>query len=651
MTILTLGLRFARTGAWLRAVTLVIASAITGWLFTLSFALPAAVLGSYYTGSGALVLQLIYLIASFMPSAVLLSTAVRASGMTRDSRLASLRILGFTPRATRAIATVESGVPAVLGAALGVVAAYLTAPHFPRQVTPGTVLLQIPLTIAPTDAAVGFFGSLLVALVIVFASTWRIGEHPLQSRKAGTIKQLSPWRAAVYLLGIVVLTIPFLIKRPSVATDIEAYHRWQQHIALAFVAGGAIILVGIILAVPWTVREYTRRFGSRSRYLPLALASRRVEVEPLGSARVVTGLSLSVFLAVSLVGGVGVLSARDSYMTDFPRAQHGPYLAYLGTGDRPSAIQHFSPELVRKLADIPHVAAVIPRFPLNVELSPAVTSNWVDGIWTSCEQLKANLGLHNCDPTKPALIGSVDYLKSVSGAHSAAIGKSPQDATNSNVVPGSPSFELSEPIVIPASSSFLPLAKDSLNGLFVPDTIFHYGDLETDGIWIIVKDGVAGFKDVAAAAFTLGLTLKLNDLFTYSETESVKGTVLPVVALFTLLSLAAIFAGAVDRALERRREVACLAVVGIRPSTLRWTQFIQVLLPAVLGTLLATIAATLAVWCGSLVAFRAEFTHFPVPLVAMFITMLISLGVTMAVAGLTVLGTGARVTPSLLRRE
>ena len=104
---------------------------------------------------------------------------------------------------------------------------------------------------------------------------------------------------------------------------------------------------------------------------------------------------------------------------------------------------------------------------------------------------------------------------------------------------------------------------------------------------------------------------------------------------------------AIDRAVNRRREVVSLQIVGVPASLLRRAQWVEAALPIGVGTVLAVGAGLLA----SAAYLTYGTAAIWIPWHASGILTLISLAGAMAIAGLTVIAANPRIRPELIRAE
>lgn len=228
-----------------------------------------------------------------MPVLVFVSTSTRIGAARREQRFAGLRLAGATPRQINLIAAVEAGAAAALGAVLGAVGFMLARPwaahieidgHAPfvDDVRVGPVLLVCILLAIPG-----------LAVVAATASLRRLHISPLGVAR----RSVRPRPTARRLLPLVggsvsfVVTLAVAVRSASVAALFPA------------MAAFALMIWGIVAAGPWFTVLAARVIGRRGQRASALLAGRRLEDDPVGGFRAVSGLVLAVFVA-SVFSGV-----------------------------------------------------------------------------------------------------------------------------------------------------------------------------------------------------------------------------------------------------------------------------------------------------------------------------------------------------------
>ena len=232
-------------------------------------------------------LVVIVLVALLVPVAVLVAAAVRTGGEERDRRLAALRLIGADQRMARRIAAGEALISAVAGLILGVLAFVILrafADHisiwdtsvYPRDVTPSPLLGAAVLAGVPAAAV-------LVSLLALR----RVVAEPL-----GVVRRAEPWRRRRLWWRLLLPAIGLLALVPVASED--AQDVGELRVALGTIA----LLVGVAALLPWVVERVVARLGAGR--VAWQLAVRRLQLDPGGPARAVSGITVAVAGAIAL---------------------------------------------------------------------------------------------------------------------------------------------------------------------------------------------------------------------------------------------------------------------------------------------------------------------------------------------------------------
>lgn len=261
-----------------------------------------------WSGETAFVYQSLAVIAVTLlviPLGALGGSAARLSASRRDDRLATLRLLGATPRTVANITIIESSVLALVGALAGVLLYLAVMPlvgliHF-RGEALGTaaVWLGVP-TIALTVLAI-----VALAMVSAMLGLRRVNISPLGVRTRQNAPKQHWIRLAV---GAAVIALSFiLVSALQLATSAVVV------IAILAVAFGGTLAV-LNLIGPWVIGLIARGQARRARTAQRLLAARLILESPKAAWRQVSGVAMTSFMAVFAGTGVallGVMSASD----------------------------------------------------------------------------------------------------------------------------------------------------------------------------------------------------------------------------------------------------------------------------------------------------------------------------------------------------
>jgi hypothetical protein len=235
-----------------------------------------------------------------VPLLALGGAAARLGVARRDARLATLRLLGATPREVVALTVVETAWQGLLGAALGILGYAALLP----------VWTSIPFQGERFTAAELWVGvpTLLGALVAVPALAALSGAVSLRRVVVSPLgvarRQTPPRLRAVRLVAAVVALVAFA----AVALGGDAFGTAVVVVLVGVLAGvlGALNLLG-----PWTIGVLGRVLARRARTPAQLLAARRLLDDPRAAWRVVGGLGLAGFVA-GVLSVVPVLASGDS---------------------------------------------------------------------------------------------------------------------------------------------------------------------------------------------------------------------------------------------------------------------------------------------------------------------------------------------------
>lgn len=229
------------------------------------------------------------------------SAAARLSARRRDDRLALLRLLGATARATAGLAVFEAAAIALMGALAGIAIGYAASPligliHF-RGEAIGTANAALPIW----QAAI-----LVVVVVAIAAVSAVLGlRRVLISPLGVATKQAAPktpWAQGLIAVGAMLLS--FLA--------ITAFVKLVGYVGLIVMAVGsavafAVALFAIDLIGAWALSLITRARLKRAQTPAKLLAARAVLESPRAAWRQVSGVAMASFMAVFAGSGIALL--------------------------------------------------------------------------------------------------------------------------------------------------------------------------------------------------------------------------------------------------------------------------------------------------------------------------------------------------------
>ena len=253
-----------------------------------SDALVAESFATYGTSTGlASVIASLAVIGAVLllvPALQLSAAAARFTTNRRATRLAALRLAGAAPGQILIMAALEAAVASSVGAVLGIAL---------------SAALLRPFALVPLGGGVWFPGDLwpgldavvAIAIVVVALDTFavlltlrRTARAPLGVVTGQPRRRPSPWR----LLAAAALWVLF------VATVANAR---GTDASMPLAVGTGAVIASIAVVGPWLTWLLGAAAGGLARRIPLLLAGRRLQADPIGSFRPVAGIVLVGFVA------------------------------------------------------------------------------------------------------------------------------------------------------------------------------------------------------------------------------------------------------------------------------------------------------------------------------------------------------------------
>ena len=248
------------------------------------------------------------LVLLLIPLMTLAGAAARLSATRRDTRLSSLRLLGATRTAVRALTLIEAGAMALAGALIGVVGYAALMPlfgllNFNRQTIGATGLW---LGVGPVLIALA--GIVVLALVSSAIGLHRVEISPLGVRTRQEAPRMHWIRMAI---GGAVLVAAMIV-----ATQLTHIKASEVVLAAIALAAFSAPMLAINLLGPWLLGRIARRDARRARSPVQLLAARSVLENPKQIWRQISGLALVSFVAVFLGVGMALSSSNSSRPDD-----------------------------------------------------------------------------------------------------------------------------------------------------------------------------------------------------------------------------------------------------------------------------------------------------------------------------------------------
>lgn len=580
-------------------------------------------------------------LAIALPVATLTATVSRLSAGLRDRRLTNLRLLGMTPGQTRAVAVTEVGVFAVLGWAAGELAFLGVRPLLARVSLGGHEYAVTQLAPPPLD-------HLLIALavpglVVALAALprRRPGAELVQAGRRGSDRRPGWWRLVPLVVGVGLCW--WLTAAPRRELTDDDIGRMDVQV-VAMLAGVALLGIGVVLVIPVFVRLVADLL-SRAHNHPVALlAGRRLQAQPVAMTRVVSALLIGLFLATGAHGIIGAFESTPQYQR----------VDRMVTVEQQTLLSAEPDEIAQTATAAESVPGVRDAVPLRwVEADCHTSASMGSMCWTrvfvgTCADLQAfDPGVTGCLGDRVQEVGFGRWVDSSVPPVSeltlwaegfADDGTGPHGATTVVPLPSGPSIGVS-----PWREGFFGGA------VFVPSSLPDVAELVPQSraqVLVLADPGRDLFDKLHGAG------LSPSSWEDYGEYDSVARMRQLVQALsLVIIAVGTLSFGiaATDRALERRREVISLQLVGAPGRLLRASHWLEIALPLVLG-------CALAVWLGRLAGetyleFAAHELGLGISWAALTPMLSAAVGGGIVIGLATSLAANPRIRPELIRAD
>jgi hypothetical protein len=576
-------------------------------------------------------LQVAVVLAIAIPILVLAGTAGRLSAALRDRRLANLRLLGLSPRQTRLVAVAETGAAALAGTAVGLVLFLLVRPAVAEVHIFGTSYPLAALTPTwPSYAGVLVVMPLCVIGLGSFSSRHDLPNALARARKADD-RRPSAWRLAPLFAGVVVC-LAFVTRLHQSDS--------KPVIGLGLFSSVIMLGVGMILVLPVAVRLMADLLLRSSRGATTTIAARRLQAQPAGVTRVISGLLIGLFVVVLGRSVVVAFESTPQYVAE----KHSVEISQVALVE---AEARSAVGVRNRIADLPGVrsALVIPSLATN-DGCPADAAPCGTAIVLSCAQLLTLAPTaRGCRDDEPSWIGSANTYPDNSKLPATLTWQASPDSPTQR--PSAARITLPVPQHVITNMADDPLLSFYGNLLIPPTTAGIQAVLANAPSQIHVTAGPgrnlpSQLDSIAAGAMTV------SEPTDYDFANGLRTLVWSVGAIVLSIGLLAFGIAAIDRAVSRRREVVSLQLAGVPQSVLRRSQWLEAALPTGLGALLA-IGLGLIAGLTYLSLDNDSVHNFPWRGIGVF--SLTAVALSLAVAGLTVIASSPKLRPDLVRVE
>lgn len=649
MSTLDLAWRLARAGGRFRTIAVVAGNAIGTTLFLLTLAIPSAIREPHQeiTPDDRL-LAMSVAVFLCLPITVLLMSIGRLSASTRDRRLASLRMLGLSPARTRLVAGLENGILSALGAVLGLVASFGAVPLVEAAAAGPGWLLQ-PLDLSWSSTGLVCAGLVLLAVVVSLAPTRSLQRGPMQVRRVGATNRPSVWRVLPLVVGVALLVATLAVVEPTEKSVVS-----QGTMALMMLGGAILTGLGLLMALPLAVRALVDLMTRCSGGVTARLAARRLQSEPASTVRLVAGLTIAVFLITAAIGVLATFQSSNQYLVARHAYEQGPqqhriFWADPAKSDGTAHTRHLDSStgtngLARQFRETPGVRAVITNYGIGSAGCETSGGGFCGNIFVgTCAQFALVQTVPGCRDDTVSLINASWSPRHTPGEY--------ETITVANDGGQSATVTPSATILVTDERDTGSGEDSSQTALFIPATSPQIAPIlgQPTGYSVFTGPGQAPRTAVQATADRLGVYVFLEYLVDYQAVQGYQLLLSTLAVIVLGIGLLAVLITTIDRAIERRRQVSGQVALGVPIRILRGSQLLQTLIPLWIGLVAAIGLGYLTVL--AYLEIGAADTPIAAPTQTIGAMALAALVGAAVVAGATLPGIGARLTPDLLRRE
>jgi hypothetical protein len=517
------------------------------------------------------------------PVVVYLVVCGRLAAATRLRRYAALRLIGMRRGLVLRIAFLESAVSGLIGGFIGILLFRLAHPALATSGTLGFTWYPDKTGFGPPFIA---FLTVVVGVISGFigaAGLRRSLRRPIEARRDTGEAAPRVWLLLPLAFGLGLTTYLLFSLRPAVGVRHQAMPG-----PVAWVAIGSVVItvIGVLVGLKPIIAGVARTMRHPSLPLVVRMAGARLALQAGVTLRLLIGLALLV-----LVAGVSAGVLRDLELRSSPRG--GSYSVDIdGNSADPVARQ--------KIYDLPSRF----RWTVQTSLLPADGMAGGSGVADQARASGYRLVTMSCPGLRNLFRQPFPECRDGRWFRMAsqAIANTPYE------VPEGARFDFDrgdgnhESVAVPGPRMVVP--DDS------PFPVQAYGGLfyAHDGpAWSWTKDSYSGFLidpdprklsdfKVRVAALSPATQVRVwgEDLDLLELARNQRGVIDFGVLVGFLVSILAFGIATVDNAVERRRDVAVLLVVGMRRRLIRLTQILQLLAALVVVLLVAAMAGYLA---------------------------------------------------------
>ena len=496
-------------------------------------------------------LIVIVLVALLLPVAVLVGAAVRTGGEDRDRRLAALRLIGADQHMARRIAAGEALISAALGLALGVVVFVVLRTFAERITLWDTGVYRSDLRPSPLLGLAVLAGVPAAAVLVSLVALRRVVAEPLGvvRRAEAARRRRLWWRLLLPAVGLLALA-------PAAGQDPDTIS--ELRVAIGVIA----LLVGVAALLPWVVERAVGRLGAGK--VAWQLAVRRLQLDPGGPARAVSGITVAVAGAIALQ--MVFTGIQDEFKRD-TGADLGRATLYAQLDERGGET----------------AGGALTADALGARLRAA------DGVRSAIALTQYDVGRDPDQSDMKLTVASCATLREVAGVTSCRDG----DVFFAGTTPKR-ALEFGETVWdVPATARQVPTRPDPTglerNGVFATPSAVRGLTLPAPYVFAYLRTDPAdpdANEHVRNAAATLDPRVEVQELRrtrTDAQFAQLRRAMLIGASIVIGLIGLSLLLTALEQLRERRRLLAVLVAFGTRRSTLSWSVLWQSAVPVALG--------------------------------------------------------------------
>lgn len=437
------------------------------------------------------------------------------------------------------------------------------------------------------------------------------------------------WRVVPLVLGLATLAYTLTIPSPGLNRAVD-----QDRMGGIILAGLALTGLGLAVALPLAVRGVATLVAGRSGGVTLRLAAARLACEPAGTVRIVSGVAVAAFVVTGSIGVLAAFQSESMYVEARHAYEQGPQRHRLEPlPERPA----LTGAELRRVEATPGVRSVIPDY----RLEPAGCESPDRGDFCgrvfvgTCAQLNLLWVVPGRSDESASLIDVPAVPDEVELVN--------RDGDTATVTPAARVLAVDDQATRARFPEYDPVS------LFVPvDSPRTAAILDEPALYtVLTGPGQAPRDALPAAVADLPVRVDLGYLVPYRNVQRLQVLLWTMSAVVIGVGLLSMLLTTIDRAIERRRQIASQLAVGVPLRVLRGSQLLQTLVP-----LWIALVAAIALGFLPLVAFlRLVTTVDAAPLATVASMAVAALAAAAVVAVATLPGIGGRLTPELLRRE